>query len=167
MRFCYDNPMTNNHCYLFALEINPLEVGGVYDELPLHCTLMHRFWSKLNPDDLSDKVQSLLATYKQVRLNAIERTVLGPKRVTVSEIEFTDEFKNLHMALYKLLNDLDVEYTAPEWVGNGYKAHVTERENVKLTVGSQHVSKAIYLIEVEVPEHENKRLIRTKFDLEA
>lgn len=69
------------------------------------------------------------------------------------------------MRLYDYLNDLGVEYTAPEWVGKGYRAHVTERENTRLEVGSQQSSNAIYLIEVKVPGHDHKRLIRHKFEL--
>lgn len=48
--------MTNKHCYLFALEVSPMNVGDTYEELPLHCTLMHRFWSELVPEVLADKV---------------------------------------------------------------------------------------------------------------
>lgn len=70
------------------------------------------------------------------------------------------------MSLYELLKDLSVEYMAPEWVGEGYRAHVTERENARLEVGSDQNSNAVYLIEVKVPDHGHKRLVRHKFDLQ-
>lgn len=157
--------MRNNHCYLFALEVTPLHVGDIYDELPLHCTLMHRFWSDLEPEELAAKVSDFFKKTRHVTLKPHERLLLGPKQVPVSELELTDELKRLHMGLYEILNDLGVEYTAPEWVGDGYRAHVTERENARLEVGSEQNSNAVYLIEVNVPGHDHKRLVRHKFVL--
>lgn len=155
----------NKHCYLFALEVKPMQVGDIYEELPLHCTLMHRFWSELGPEEFTKKVQDFFGKIKPVELKPYESLLLGPKQVPVSELELTDQFKGLHTGLYELLNELGVEYTAPEWVGEGYRAHVTERVNDKLEVGQTYVSKAIYLIEVKVPGHDHKRLIRSKFSL--
>lgn len=157
--------MTNKHCYLFALEVKPMKVGDIYEELPLHCTLMHRFWSELTSAVLADKIKDLFKEIRPIVLKPHERLLLGPKKVPVSELELTDGLKSLHMRLYDFLNDLGVEYTAPEWVGKGYRAHVTERENAHLEVGSQQTSSAIYLIEVKVPGHDHRRLIRHKFEL--
>lgn len=151
------------HLYLLALEVTPMTVDAAYDKLPLHCTLMHRFWSDLTPKALSDKLGPFFEQRPPVLLVPFERLLLGPKKLAVSEIEVAGALKDLHMQLYQLLNELDVEYTAPEWVGPGYRAHVTERKNGKLAVGQQHLSEAAYLIEVE----DSKRIIRTKFRLNA
>jgi hypothetical protein len=159
--------MNAKRCYLFALEVQPLEVGDIHQALPLHCTLMHRFWSELSPEALADKVASYFAIISPVKLIPYEHLLLGPKQVPVAELELTDQIKSLHMGLYELLNDLNVAYTAPEWVGEGYRSHVTEKENARLEVGSTHVSNAAYLIEVEVPEHPHARLIRHKFEFTA
>lgn len=158
--------MINKHCYLFALEVKPMNVGDIYEELPLHCTLMHRFWSELEPEALAEQVDDFFREIHPVILKPHEHLLLGPKQVPVSELELTSELKELHMQLYKFLNGLSVEYTAPEWVGKGYRAHVTERENARLEIGSEHISKAVYLIEVKVPGHDHKRLVRHKFDLQ-
>lgn len=157
--------MTNKHCYLFALEVNPMTVGEIYDDLPLHCTLMHRFWSELDADTLAGKVRGFLENVAPPTLDAHERLLLGPKQVVVSELVLSDELKALHANLYKLLNDLGVEYTTPEWVGGGYRAHITEREDAWLEVDTQHISRAVYLIEVNIPGYDHERLIRSKFDL--
>ncbi len=142
-----------------------MNVGDVYEDLPLHCTLMHRFWSELDREVLADKMNDFFKEIRPIILKPYKRLLLGPKKVPVSELELTDELKGLHMRLYDFLNDLEVEYTAPEWVGKGYRAHVTERENAHLKVGIQQASNAVYLIEVKVPGHDHKRLIRHKFDL--
>ncbi len=144
-----------------------MEVGHIYDELPLHCTLMHRFWSSLAPDDFAAKIRLFFEQTPPVLLKAYEHLLLGPKQMAVSEIELTQELKSLHMQLYGLLNDLKVDYTAPEWVGGGYRAHASDRKNARLEVGEQYLSPAVYLIEVEVPGHEKQRIVRTKFDLSS
>jgi len=143
-----------------------MQLEGIYDELPLHCTLMHRFWSELEPDILASKLDDFFKKIQPVLLKPHERLLLGPKQLPVSELELTDQLKELHAELYKHLNDLSVEYTAPEWVGEGYRAHVTERQNDRLELGDEHLSKAIYLIEVKVPGHDHKRIVRHKFDLQ-
>jgi hypothetical protein len=143
-----------------------MNVGDMYEELPLHCTLMHRFWSELEPEALADKVSDFFKQIQPLALKPHERLLLGPKQVPVCELELTDELKSLHMDLYELLNGLGIEYTAPGWVGEGYRPHVTERENARLEVGSEQNSNAVYLIEVKVPGHDRKRLVRHKFELQ-
>lgn len=72
--------MTTKHCYLFALEVKPMKVGDIYEELPLHCTLMHRFWSELDPEVLADKMKDFFKEIQAVILKPHERLLLGPKK---------------------------------------------------------------------------------------
>lgn len=157
--------MAHKHCYLFALEVSPLKVGGIYNELPLHCTLMHRFCTELEASVLASKVHDLFSHAQPIELIVHKRSLLGPKQVAVSEIVPTPGLLDVHTRLHDLLIGLEAEYTAPEWVGEGYRAHVTEREHAMLEVGAHHLSKAVYLIEVKVPGHDHQRLIRAKFNL--
>ena len=157
--------MKTRHCYLFTLEVEPLEVGKFYDKLPLHCTLMPRFWSSLSPKELADNVRKLFDETSPGTLAAYERTLLGPKQVAASLIKLTRELDTLNMQLYQLLNKLGVEYMNPQWVGKGHVFHVTEQEHARLEVGGVHISKAIYLIEVEVPGRKHKRIAQEKFEL--
>lgn len=154
------------HCYLFALEIAPLSVGQVYEELPLHCTLMHRFWTDLSPEQLADHVQEIFAGMSRIDLIVEEKQRLGPKQVTASKLMPTAELIRLHMKLYETLNSLSVTYTAPEWVGEGYTPHATDRVDSQLEAGESHLSGAVYLVEVKVPGLDHKRIIRHRFDLQ-
>lgn len=153
----------NPHLYLFTLEVTPLEVGRTYDELPLHCTLMHRFYSELSVDELSNNVKSLFDKTPPITLAVYEHTRLGPKQVPVSLIELTEALDSLNMQLFDQLNKLEVEYTAPQWVGKGHVFHITDRENEALEIGRDRTSEVIYLIEVV----DRKRVIRERFDLDG
>jgi 2'-5' RNA ligase len=159
--------MINKHLYLLALEISPLDVGGVYDVLPSHCTLMHRFWSELNPGQLTNKLRDILDRANALPITYGEQEIFGPPPVTVNKILETPELKTLHVSLYERLDELGVEFTAPQWVGEGYKAHVTKREGVTFTEGESQLCKTVYLIEVNVPENKEARYIRAKFILKT
>jgi hypothetical protein len=82
--------MTSRHCYLFTLEVSPMKEGDVYNELPQHCTLMHRFWSEFESDELIAKVNNFFEHVAPVKLKPYEQLLLGPKQIPVSELEFTD-----------------------------------------------------------------------------
>lgn len=159
--------MKQKHCYLFALEAALMQVGELYEELPLHCTLMHRFWSGLSAEELATRVRPLFAHIQPVTLIAEKHLLLGPKQVPVSELKLTDDLRGLHAELYRLLHELHVDYTASEWVGEGYRAHISERPNARLELASKQQCEAVYLIEVKMPGHDHKRLVRAKFSFQG
>lgn len=152
---------TDKHLYLFTLEVDSLKVGTTYDELPLHCTLMHRFYSELSVEELSDHVKPLFDKTSPLVLTAYEHSILGPKQVPVSLIRPTKELEDLNIRLFDHLNELEVKYTAPQWVGKGHVFHVTDRENEVMEAGESHTAKMAYLIEVI----DHKRVIRKRFEL--
>lgn len=155
--------MTDKHLYLLALEVAPLEAGKAYDVLPSHCTLVHRFWCELDSTQLAEKLQPIVNNTESVVLIFRDKEVFGPPPVVVNRLLDTPELRTLHMDLYKKLEQLNVEYTAPQWVGEGFKAHVTERSGVSFDKGYKHASNAVYLIEVRVPENEESRFVRARF----
>ncbi len=157
--------MNHRRCYLFALEVAPLTIGRAYDELPLHCTLMHRFWVEMSPEDLMAKVHDVLVATPVLSLRVIGRTLLGPKQVSVSLIEHAADLETLNARLFERLNELGVEYVAPQWVGQGHVFHVTDKPGSLLKDGVTKTAGAVYLIEVNVPGYEGKRIPRTKFAL--
>ncbi len=131
----------------------------------MHLTLVHRFWINLTPEELADKARHILAKYSNVSFVHGEVVELGSNRTRVYDLEQTEKLKALHMELFELLNSLNTEYTEPEWVGEGYVPHASDRENSPLSKGTTFSSKAVYIIEVKVPGHDHKRLVRQKIDL--
>ena len=146
--------------YLFTLEIAPLDVGRIYDELPSHLTLMSRFLSDLSPEELAATVRPLLTGAAPIRLVFGETIELGPKKVTAHTVNSTDELK-LHERLRKVLDTVNVEYQYPEFIGSNHRAHVTRREDVRFEPSDEHVAHAAYLIEVV----DKKRVVRAKLNL--
>jgi 2'-5' RNA ligase len=148
------------HLYLFTLEITPLELRRVYDELPSHLTLMSRFLSDLSPDELVAKVQPLFTRTASIQLVFDKTTVLGPKKVTAHMVTGPQE-RQLHNQLRELLGKIRVNYQYPEFIGDNHKPHVTAREGVQFARAGEYVAPAAYLIEIV----DGKRAIRAKFKL--
>ena len=150
----------SKHCYLFALEVEPLLVGVGITQLPLHCTIMHRFLSDLEPSDLMKEVQSVFRNIKPILLKSGREEMFGKP---VNVIEQSAELIKLHKSLHDMLIDLPVEFTAPQWVGNGYTPHVSHQGNISLPTGTEHTVNAVYLIEVKVPNASGLKFARAKF----
>jgi hypothetical protein len=146
--------------YLLTLEIVPLEVGRVYDELPSHLTLMSRFLSELAPEKISTTLRPVFAKLSPITLVFGETTNLGPKKVRAHIVNSSEEQK-LHSDLNALLESVHVEFQYPEFIGSSHKAHVTEREGVQFEPGSKHVASIACLIEVV----DKKRVVRARFTL--
>lgn len=153
------------HCYLFALEISPLEEGAAYETLPMHCTLMHRFWASETPDDLAQKTKPILRKYQNISFTPGKKMELGPKHTVVYELEGLDELKKLHMELYRLLQSLGTTFTEDGWVGNGYTPHASDREDSPLVQNAPFTVTTVNLIEVKVPGHDHMRFVRKRLTL--
>jgi len=159
------NVMDGEHCYFFALEIEPMEVGAVYKTIPLHCTLLHRFFSNLPINVIDEKVRSVFEQTASLRLLPEQRLAFGPNRVLVATLKLSPALKNLHIALYGLLNELVVRYSETDWVGPGYKPHVTDQSGKSLSLDTTQVSNTVYLLEVEHPLQGRRKFVRRKFKL--
>ncbi|MEO8105510.1 MAG: 2'-5' RNA ligase family protein [Candidatus Saccharibacteria bacterium] len=157
--------MVGEHCYFFTLEVTPMKVGDRYSAMPLHCTLMPKFFSNLSADALSDQVNVVFHRTTPLRLRPTERAAFGPQRVMATLIKPTPAVLKLHAALYLFLNQLGVRYTESDWVGPGYRPHVSDQSNSALPLNRTLPTRAVYLIEVEHPLNGKRRFIRSKISL--
>lgn len=149
-----------SHLYLLTLEIEPLEISKVYDELPSHLTLMSRFLSDLDPKELSDIIRPVFETADNIRLTFGPTIELGPKKVIAHMVDSLDE-KLLHKRLKMVLEEASVTFQYPQFIGANHKAHVTQRDGVDFPPKSQVISSVAYLIEVV----DGQRIIRSRFNL--
>lgn len=157
----------NKYLYLFTLEVSPLDVGRAYESLPSHLTMMSRFLSVLPPNEIADIVRPLFAITSPVQLTFGGLVRLGPKKLTVHLVENTDALKSLHSRLYDLLGTINVTYAYPQYVGDGYRPHVTRRDGDQFVAGHKQKASSAYLIEVETKGEEHVRYVRAKFDLNS
>jgi 2'-5' RNA ligase len=150
-----------NHRYLFTLEVAPVETGKTYAELPLHLTLMSRFFSDLSPEDLATAVRPMLAQTKPIELVFGKTTELGPKKLIVHMVEHSDQLKQLHNELHTQLDSIHADYEYPQFIGEGYKPHITRRDGEQLNTGDRKIAETACLIEIV----DGKRVVRSSFVL--
>ncbi len=155
------------HLYLNTLEIEPLEVGGLYNPLPPHLTLMSRYWSELKPDEISLQLSPLFKQMPLLELTISDDDVIGPKHTPVHIIAPSTELINLHHQLKQELNILCVTYAYPHFVGQSWKPHVSYREGSDYKVGTIVRSSAAYLIEVTRTAKGDVRFVSSKFNLQT
>jgi 8-oxo-dGTP diphosphatase len=170
MKLCFVNALRtarNIHLYLITLEVDPLVVSEVYNPLPSHLTLVSRFWSKLQPDVIIASIQPILTNTKLKELVFGEEEIIGPKKTAVHLIKNTLELKSLHLRLLEVLNNLNVLFTSPQFIGAGHRPHVSKRQDIHYPAGSRRPVHHAYLIEVEILGEEHLRYIRAKLKLGA
>jgi len=153
------------HLYLFTLEVIPLIVGELYNPLPSHLTLISRFYSHETSEQITAMVHDLFNETRSIDLLFQKSTEIGPKQTPVHIIEPSTELKLLHAKLLKILDENDVTYTQPQFIGNGWRPHVSERENDNFITGKSQLSKYAYLIEVFIQNENHLRVVRQKFKL--
>lgn len=153
------------HLYLFTLEVEPLKVGGAYNPLPAHLTLISRFWSELSPSEIANMALASFTHSKPVELLFGAEAVIGPKKTKVHLVENTLELKNLHSQLCEVLAKHGVTITQPQFIGEGYLPHVSKREGSNYLVGDRRESRCAYLIEVMIEGTKQQRYVREVFKL--
>lgn len=149
-----------NRLYLLTLQIKPLEVGRAYDKLPSHLTLMSRFLTDLAPEEASEIVRPILEASNSVELIFGPTIELGPKKVIAHMIDSPDE-KMLHKQLQVALEEAQVTFQYPQFIGLGHRPHVTQRNGTDLPPKTHFLSSVVYLIEVI----NGQRIIRSRFNL--
>ncbi len=154
-----------DYLYLFTLEVDPLTVCNTYNPLPMHLTLVSRFWSELPPDAIASATLAVFEHTKPIQLVFGEEATIGPKKTPVNLVQDTEAMKNLHLQLVELLNSLGVSYTLPQFVGEGHLPHVSKRADSRFVVGSRIAVDTAYLIEVDIRGKDHSRYVRMKFDL--
>ncbi|HSX00552.1 MAG TPA: 2'-5' RNA ligase family protein [Patescibacteria group bacterium] len=160
------------HAYLIILEVSPLKIGSTYDMLPLHCTLVLWFWLKQEPEEVVEKLEASLKDSIAVVLKAGAEQVFAGKNkhgelvpVTVNDIELTPELRKLHEQVCAVLKSMDVHYSAPQYVQDGFHPHVTHQKDGQLLPGEVRKSTKLYLVEAAAPEYGNDRTVRASIEL--
>ena len=136
-----------SYMYLFTLEIDPLDVGRTYDELPPHLTLASRFVCDISFEGVAELVQPLFARIAPIPLVFGEVIEIGPKNIKAYMVSSSAE-QQLHSMLSMLLDTVAVAYQYPQFIGKGHRPHVTLREGTRFAPDNTMITSTAYLIEV-------------------
>lgn len=147
-----------------------MEVGGNYSMLPLHCTLVH--WFRTGAEQkLVEQLSRIIYRFPPQGLLVGEEAIFtghtknGSIPVAVNKVARTPSLERLHGRVCDLLDSLSAEYSAPQYVKDGFNPHVTHQSGVGLRPNSTHTSRAVYVVGADAPEYGNARHVVAKFDL--
>lgn len=153
------------NAFLFVLEVEPMKLGHVYEVLPLHCTLVHWFHTERNAEDILRAVKEKIEEHAPVTLTSQKAALFGREENIPVHTVHGEGLHLLHNDLVEILNTLTVTYSEPEFVGNGYKPHVTTHGEKTFTPGSITTVKNVYLVEAQNVESTAGKRPVTKISL--
>ncbi len=154
------------YAYLLALEIEPVEVNRVYVALPLHCTVMHWFYTDKTPADVLTVITNSVRRTPPVQLVSGENSLFGAEQdVPVNVIKDNKSLQALHLALYKDLSQLNVTYMHPSWANEGFVPHVTRQRSGRFEQGREFTARKLYMAAANSPENLQQKKIVSKITL--
>lgn len=120
----------------------PLELlhdgdGFSLRDWPLHLTVAPTF-TGVALAAVVPAITPVLFTQRPFRLRVGPDEGFGhSQRIPVSVVEPSAELMDLHVALLDALRTAGANFDDPEFVGNGYRAHVTVTRNARVKQGDQ------------------------------
>ena len=123
------------------------------------------FTSTLPTETLDDSIGHLADAASGLELRVTGEAVYGPPDVVVGEIELSSQLKTLHMELFNLLNNFQVAYDKPQFVGAGYSPHVSHQGSVNPSAGDVLNCKSMFLVSTEGSSHKGPRTVIGKYAL--
>jgi hypothetical protein len=154
------------HSYVFGLEIDPLEANGLYVHLPLHCTLVHWFYSSIEPERIILRTTPLFGESPPIELVSKAPALFGRDcTIPVHTIVPNRALRRLHFDILAALKYFGAVYTEPDYVGAGYNPHVTTQGERIFAPGSKARPARAYLAENIARVKQPAIVIRKLFQL--
>lgn len=135
--------------FILTLEIDNEVWNSEHEELPLHCTLMHWFLIDAPADALVKDICSVIQRNKPVPLESCKRELFGLNcDVPVHTVRPTTDLMTFHHNVYRQLQALNATFPYPQWVGEGYRPHVSDVGSRTFAPGSRHISENVILYQL-------------------
>lgn len=128
-------PKRNEHVVAIILE--PAKVGYEFTDWPLHITIVP--WFPCNDERRLDKILEQLAkTHTCFEVNVGGTEKFGPNRnVPVNLIDESEELTKLHWTVFKVLQENNFGIHQKEFIGEGYRAHISQQKHGKMNKGQK------------------------------
>lgn len=156
------------HAYLFALEIEPVNVNKVYVALPLHCTVVHWFRSEKSPAEILYAARDVIEATPPLELVSGRPDLFGEaKDVPVNRLVDDAGIMKLHRDLHAKLAKIGVSDVVPKWTGDGFNTHVTRQRSGRFEEGRRFTASRLYLVEALVPDTLQQKKVIDKLYLKG
>lgn len=146
--FCYDESMQK---YVLVKFLEAVAEGAEFpaSAWPLHLTIIPNFSVDWEKRDLPGKISTLLATRETFSVTAAEDEHFGPHgetRVTVLNVD--SKLVSLHNDLIALLEEENAVFDTPQYIKEGYRAHITIQKHARLNRGDHAVIDNVSVVDM-------------------
>jgi hypothetical protein len=116
----------NKYGIATLLEDCPAGYEFIEDNTPLHLTYVDAFEIELAPSEFINKMQHYFHDQPKFSVMPIADELYGPdKDIPVTVMELNSALKELHDQLIKYLESEKAIFINPQFVGDGYKPHIS------------------------------------------
>lgn len=144
-------------CFLSPEDI-PIEFSA--SDWPLHATILDTFKTDWSVEDLLRAIKQAVANTTPFNITLIEGAMLGPdKDVPVKLLEQDAHILDLHSTLLELTKPGSFVFNTPEFVGEGFLPHVTDRLDSQVDVGKTYTFASVSLVDMFPNEDPYRRSI--------
>ncbi len=125
--------------YTLVKLLESMTEGTEYNsaDWPLHVTIVDTFAVEWEESDLLDKLSGLLDTKRKIATaTAIHDDYFGcQKQTQVTILNMSKELVALHYDAVSLLRSAGAIFNDPQYIEEGYRAHVTAQPHARLSQG--------------------------------
>lgn len=138
--------------YVVVAPLVPMAAGDrfITREWPLHVTIVQVFASDATPTQVGVRLAEVAAGVSPLTVTAGVDEDFGPSHtIAVTVIEPTAELDALHAACAAGLDELAPVYENPEYMGTGFRPHVTVKRAQRVAAGDVLDLRQLALVDME------------------
>lgn len=140
---------TQKYTIVCFLNPNNIPIEFSASDWPLHATILDTFKTDWSVDDLLQAIKQAVANTTPFNITPIEGAMLGPdKDVPVKLLEQDAHILDLHSTLLDLTKPGSFVFNTPEFVGEGFLPHVTDRLDGQVDIGKTYTFASVSLVDM-------------------
>lgn len=123
--------------HVVVIMLEPVRVGQEFVDWPMHITVVP--WFPCQDEDKLDMLLTEIAQgHQSFKAEVGELEKFGPKKdIPVNLVEQNKRLDNLHRDVLDVLEENNMSIHQKDFVGNGYRAHITHQKHGNKQKGSK------------------------------
>lgn len=154
--------------YVVVAPLTPMAVGDrfITREWPLHVTLVQVFTSEAGLAEIGLRLAAVANGSPAITVVAGDDENFGPSQtIPVTVIEPSVALDELHAACVAAIEELGPVYENPEFMGSGYRPHVTVKRQRRVLAGDVAELRQIAVVDMEPGQRDGGRGVLAVFAL--
>ncbi len=146
--------------YVVVAPLTPMSVGDrfITREWPLHVTLVQVFTSEATAAAIGQRLAAVADGSPTITVLAGDDEDFGPSRtIPVTVMEPSRTLHALHAACVAAIDGLGPVYANPEYMGAGYRPHVTVKRQGRVSAGDVLELRQVALVDMDPGQRDGGR----------